>query len=215
MVTELENAMSVRIKGYAEFRMTVPNIVREHVPNPKIWLDTGCGTGGSACTFVNRFPNTQFVLADPSSENIAIAKQTMHGEQRCLYVTNPTDKLNFGDETLDVVTSMFAHHYCRNIEERKTATENCYRMLKRGGIFIVSEHVTHPNNQNEMDSEWKEYMMSSGLSEEEADEMISNRNSVYFPISESAYTDLLKGIGFTEVHVFWSTCSDVGLYAVK
>lgn len=213
-MTELERAMSKRIVDHDAFRRTVPEIVREHVPRPHIWLDTGCGTGGSIRDSINMFQDTQFVLADPSSENIAIAKETMAGEQRCLYVTNPTERLNFGDGTLDVITSIFSHHYYKE-DDRVVATKNCYRMLKKGGLFVVSEHVSHPEDQIDADIKWKAYMRASGLPEPFIDRMISRRGTEYFPLSEAAHIQILKDIGFSEVGVFWSTCSDIGLYAVK
>ena len=213
-ITEQERAMSKRIVGYDEFRRIVPEIVMRFVPEPHIWLDTGCGAGGSVRDNVDRFPNTHFVLADPSSDNINLAKQTMAGEQRCLYVTNPTERLNFGSDTLDVVTAIFSHHYYKE-DERITATKNCHRMLKKGGLFIVSEHTLHPDDQIAADTEWKGYMRGTGLPEPFIEDMISRRWTEYFPITEGAYIRILKDIGFTEVGVFWSTCSDIGLYAIK
>lgn len=214
-VTELEMRMSKRIVRYDEFRKTVPILVKKYFESPRIWLDTGCGTGGSIRDSIDIFRDTQFVLADPSSENIEIAKHTMAGEQRCLYVTNPTERLNFGPDTLDVVTSIFSHHYYREDEGRVTATRNCHRMLKKGGLFIVSEHTLHPEDQDGSDAQWKAYMRDSGLPEPFVEDMITRRYNEYFPLTEAAYIQLLNDIGFSEVGVFWSTCSDIGLYAIK
>lgn len=212
-MTDLERAMSKRVVDYDDFRRRVPEVVRRYVPRPHIWLDTGCGTGGSVRDSVDAFPDTQFVLADPSSENIAVAKGVMAGEQRCLYVTNPTERLNFGDGTLDVVTSIFSHHYYEG-DDRVAATRNCYRMLRQGGLFVVSEHVSH-EDQISADIQWKAYMRASGLPEPFIDEMIARRGTAYFPLTEAAHIRILKDIGFSEVGVFWSTCSDIGLYAIK
>ena len=214
MQSDLERGMAKRIVGYEELMKKVSDLIEEKVPDPRIWLDTGCGTGGLIRANIKRFPKAQFVLADPSSDNIATAKQLMNGEQRCLYVTVPTDKLNFGDSTLDVVTAMFCHHYYSDMDEKKKAIGNCFRMLKKGGIFITAEHTRHEDLES-ADKEWISFMTGAGLPEEFAIEMVSRRDKEYFPLSESAYVELLKGCGFSEIEVFWSTCSDIGIIAHK
>ena len=214
MRTELERGMAKRIVGYEVLMVKVSDTVHEHVRDPHIWLDTGCGTGGLIRGNLSRFPMTQFVLADPSSRNIETAKEYMHGEQRCLYVTKPTHELNFGDRTLDVITAMFCHHYYEDIEEKKAALRNCCRMLKDGGIFITAEHVRH-DDQISADKEWVEFMTGAGLPKEFAEEMASRRDKEYFPMTGSAIIALLKECGFRTAETFWSTCSDIGIVALR
>ena len=214
MQSDLERGMAKRIIGYEELMRKVSDKISENVPEPHIWLDTGCGTGGLIRMNVDRFPKAQFVLADPLSDNIAIAKQLMNGEQRCLYVTIPTDRLNFGDSTLDIITAMFCHHYYQDIEDKKKAVTNCFRMLKKGGLFITSEHLRH-DDQESADKEWISFMTGAGLPEEFALEMVSRRDKEYFPLTESAHIELLKECGFSEIEVFWNTCSDIGIVARK
>ena len=214
MQSDLERGMAKRIVGYEELTKKVSDIIFKNVPEPHIWLDTGCGTGGLIRMNLDRFPGAQFVLADPSSDNVATAKQLMGGEQRCLYVTNPTERLNFGNSTLDVVTAMFCHHYYEDLDEKKKAISNCCRMLKEGGIFITAEHVRH-EDQDTADREWVSFMKGVGLPEEFAKEMISRRDKEYFPMTESALLVLLKECGFSKAETFWSTCSDIGIVAYK
>lgn len=214
MMTELERGMAKRIVGYRELMQKVSDLLMENTPDMHIWLDTGCGTGGLVRENIGRFPRTQFVLADPSSDNIAAAKEHMHGEQRCLYVTKPTHELNFGDSILDAVTAMFCHHYYEDVEDKMRAIINCSRMLKSGGIFITAEHVAH-DDQKGADEEWIAYMTGAGLPREFAEEMVSRRDREYFPLTETAYLELLKVCGFSRAEVFWRTCSDIGIIAFK
>ena len=214
MQTDLERGMAKRIVGYQELIGKVSDLLYDHDENPHIWLDTGCGTGGLIRANIDRFPKTQFVLSDPSSDNISTAKESMHGEQRCLYVTKPTHELNFGDSTLDAVTAMFCHHYYEDIEDKKKAIGNCFRMLKKNGIFITAEHTRH-DDQERADAEWLDFMKDAGLPGEFAAEMVSRRDREYFPLTESAHIELLKSCGFTDISVFWSTCSDIGIVAFK
>ena len=214
MQTEMERGMSKRIVGYEEMMAKVSDIIFGHDPNPRIWLDTGCGTGGLVRNNLGRFPKTQFILSDPSEDNISVAKEYMHGDQRCLYVQRRTDELNFGDSTLDAVSAILCHHYYSDIEQKKKALSNCCRMLRDGGILITAEHVRH-DDQETADKEWLAHMRSAGLPDELAQNMVDRRDREYFPMTESALVELLKGCGFRRAEVFWSTCSDIGIVAFK
>ena len=212
--TEMERGMAKRIVGYEKLMAKVSDIIFEHDPNPHIWLDTGCGTGGLVRDNLNRFPKTQFILSDPSGENISVAKEYMHGEQRCLYVQRRMDELNFGDSTLDVITAILCHHYYSDIEQKRKAIRNCSRMLRDDGIMVTAEHMRH-EDQESADKEWLAHMRSSGLPDELAQNMIDRRDAEYFPMTESAIIALLKECGFKRAEVFWSTCSDIGVVAFK
>lgn len=206
--------MSMRVVGYDDMRKLVPDTVMEHDRNPKIWLDTGCGTGAVVRSCIDSFPKTQFVLADPSSDNLDECKKLMGGNERCLYVNRPTDRLNLGDETIDAITAILCHHYYPD-DGRISATKNCFRMLKKNGIYVTFEHVRHDGCQEEMDAEWRKRMISNGLPEEFADEMLSRRYHEFYPLSEDEFVFLLKDTGFSKVEVIWKTCSDIGLKAIK
>lgn len=213
-LTEMERGLIKRIPGYMDMRTTILDTVFESIPGPRIWLDTGCGTGGLVHDALPRFPGCQFILADPSDENITVSKEVMHGEQRCLYVCKPTDELNFGESTLDVITAVLSHHYYHTQEEKKTALDNCFRMLKKGGMYVAVEHV-RSEDQQEKDAEWRSFMSSQGLPEPFIESMISRRFTEYFPLTKCAHIDLLKLCGFNSVSIFWESCSDIGVVAFK
>ena len=42
-------------------------------PEPRVWLDTGCGTGSLAKRILERFPDCRLILADPSEKMLAQA----------------------------------------------------------------------------------------------------------------------------------------------
>ena len=214
-LTEQERRMSMRITDYDMLRQRIVDLIRSIDPRPRIWLDTGCGCGGSIRNPIQVFPDTQFVLADPVDDNIRAAKETMQGEQRCLYVTNPTHKLNMGDGTIDVITAIMSHHYYDDPEMKKAATANCHRMLRPNGVYVVTEHVRYERDQELMDEQWAGYMRSRGLPEEMVQEMLSRRYHEYFPFTEDEMISHIKEAGFSKVNVFWRTCSDIGIVAIK
>lgn len=213
-MTNLERGISMRIPDYLELRSKISEIVSEKCSDPKIWLDTGCGTGGLIADNIAKHPSTQFVLADPSSENIAEAKIALAGNMKCAYVTKPTDALNFGDSTVDVITAVLCHHYY-DAEGRKKATENCFRMLSKGGIYVTVEHVEHSEDKEYKESEWRSFIAGNGMPKEAADAYLARRNVEFFPITENDHIDLLKQCGFLSIERFWLTCADIGFIALK
>jgi len=213
-ITEQENGMSLRITGYHELRERIVDTVKEVKPNPEYWLDTGCGEGGSIRLSMDTFNDTHFILADPSKENLKGAKKSLPAKEDDRFVCLPTHKLALEDSSLDIITAILSHHYYRDIDSKREAIVNCYRMLKDGGVYLMVEHTIY-DDQDIKDKEWREYMAGSGLDESSIDQMFARRNTFYFPFKEEVHIELLKSIGFSKIEVFWRSCSDVGIYAMK
>lgn len=203
------------VPGYNALLSEVVDIVRSIGIKPRYWIDTGCGTGNLASRAISVFDDTQFIFADPSPEMISAAKKKMNGNMRCSYVTKGTEQLSMGDETIDVISAVLCHHYY-GADERKTATENCYRLLKEGGAYITIEHVKHSDDSAKISKErWKLFLMDKGRTEEEAEGYLSRFGTVFFPIAAEEHIALLKECGFRTAGMFWYTCSDVGVYGIK
>jgi tRNA (cmo5U34)-methyltransferase len=213
--TRQEIGMRKRITDYDRLRTRIPEVVREHVAGPRQWLDTGCGSGGSVRLCVSTFPDTSFVLADPSPESIETAKTVVGGSERCSFMVSTTDGLELEDGRFDVITAILSHHYYRLREEKLMALANCFRMLRSGGILVMVEHVIHDSDQDGYDREWVSYMRAQGLEEESIREMFNRRNTVYFPITREEHIRLLEEAGFDSAEVIWDTCSDIGFCATK
>jgi tRNA (cmo5U34)-methyltransferase len=211
-ISDLEKGMMCRIAGYAELRTAVADAVDSRIGNPETWLDTGCGTGGSVRLSVERHPKTRFTLADPSEENLAKAEESVGASGS---IAAPTHLIDLSDGSFDVITSILSNHYYSDREEKREAVSNCHRMLRDGGVFVIVEHTVHPENQVSCDREWAAYMRDKGLSEDRIAEMFERRNTVYFPMTEDDLKALILSCGFSEADVFWRSCSDVGIVAVK
>ena len=86
-------------------------------------------------------------------------------------------------------------------DERKKATENVFRSLKKGGIYVSFENVI-PEDAEVKEAEllhWGRYQQRHGKTQEEA----------------KAHIRLLKQTGFRHVHVFWYSYMQMGIYGVK
>ncbi len=211
-MTDFEKGMMCRIAGYEQLRTAVDDAVVARIASPSSWLDTGCGTGGSIRLSVERHPDTRFTLADPSEDNLAKAKETIGASG---YAAAPTHLLDFPDASFDVITSILSNHYYSDREEKRKAVSNCHRMLRDGGVLVIVEHTIHPGEQDSCDREWAAYMRGKGLPEDRIAEMFERRNTVYFPMTEDDLKALILSCGFSEADVFWRSCSDVGIVAVK
>jgi tRNA (cmo5U34)-methyltransferase len=55
------------------------NLIKAAGVTPKTWLDTGCGTGTLVQKALEQFPETHFLLADPSPLMLQEAKQKLQG----------------------------------------------------------------------------------------------------------------------------------------
>jgi len=213
VLTRQEIGMAKRITDYDVLREKIPSLVKDRMGDPEEWLDTGCGMGGSIRRPMEIFGETHFHLAEPNIENMAEAKNCTDSA-RCTYIASTSDALDLKDSSFDVITAILSHHYYPDRESKLKATSNCFRMLRKGGIFIVVEHRLSAD-QESADREWRSYMERKGLEEESIREMFNRRNKVYFPMTSDEYLELLRDAGFSEIEQFWDTCSDMGFVARK
>ena len=211
-LTRQEIGMSKRITDYQMLRERVPQAIAERVPDPKRWLDIGCGCGGSVRRSLESFPNCRFTLVDPMPENIEEVKHTTDG--KCDYIVASSHDLDIPDGTFDVITAILSHHYYSDLSLKEKAVSNCRRMLKNGGVFLYVEHTIY-DDQSAKDAEWRSYMENKGLEETSIQEMFDRRNKVYFPLGKKDHIDMLKRVGFKDIEVFWRSCSDIGFIASR
>ncbi len=59
---------------YSSFHQETINLVKSLPSSPKIWMDTGCGTGSLINKSIEEFLDTKFLLLDPSESMLEQAK---------------------------------------------------------------------------------------------------------------------------------------------
>jgi phthiocerol/phenolphthiocerol synthesis type-I polyketide synthase E len=98
-------------------------------------LDVGCGRGGTVYV-INRFFKPQAIIGlDLSPQAIAFCRTT-HRYPHVTFLTGDAEKLEFEDETFDVVTNVESSH---SYPEIKNFYMGVYRMLKPGGYFLYTD----------------------------------------------------------------------------
>lgn len=219
-VKDYDSDVRKTIPNYDQFHEETVRLVRSAGMKPGIWLDTGCGTGNMVQRALKDFPDTKYLLVDPSEEMLAQAKKKLDtpnvrflqpGETQFLVRQNQEF-----DKQPDVITAIQAHHYLDK-ETRMDATKTCFELLGQGGMFIAFEHVT-PTTAKGIDigkAAWKEFQVKSGKTPEEAEAHIRRFGTDFHPITVEDHYFLYRVCGFRVVELFWYSYMQAGFYCVK
>lgn len=182
---------------------------------PAAWLDTGCGTGTLAVRAAAAFPAARFTLADPSAAMLDIARAKLAGGA-AEFVAAGTESLDLPEASFDVITAILAHHYF-DAATRRIATANCFRMLKRGGVYVTFETI-RPETAAGLGlglEAWRRAQLAAGKSEADVDKYLKRYGVEFFPITIADHLALLGEVGFAAAEVLWVSGLQAGFYALK
>ena len=217
---EYDTQIMNTIPYYDCFHREIINTIQTLTLNPAIWLDTGAGTGTMVSDCIDNFPNTLFLLADPSEEMLLEARHKLSkfGTERIRFLSPVTTQNIIIDPSLqpDIITAVQSHHYLTKVE-RMTATKVCYELLSEGGFFITFENIrpfTEQGIANEK-RKWANYQMSRGKSEDQVRKHIERFDSEYFPITVEEHLQLYRECGFQVVELLWFSYMQAGFYCIK
>ncbi len=208
------------IPYYAEVHKEIVHTIQIINNNPAIWLDTGAGTGTMVSNCIELFPDTLFLLADPSEAMLQEArlKLSQYGSERIQFLAPVTSQNIELEATLrpDVITAVQAHHYLSK-GERMTATKNCYKLLTEGGVFITFENTRPFTVQGIANSKekWADFQRSKGKSKEQIQNHIDRFDKEYFPITIEEHLHLYRECGFRVVELLWFSNMQAGFYCIK
>ncbi|MDD5167725.1 MAG: class I SAM-dependent methyltransferase [Syntrophales bacterium] len=208
------------IPFYDTIHREIIDLVLTVKPDAQLWLDTGCGTGFTIEQAYPRFPDTHFIICDPSEKMLEEAHKRLKDlppERLTILKPAATQDLEGVVETrVDVVTAVQAHLYLHE-EERRRATETCFKLLKDGGLYVTSENI-HPLTATGVDiglKRWMNFQLAAGRSKEEVAGHAARFNRNYFPISVEEHLQLLRTTGFKVGEIFWYSQMQAAFYAIK
>ena len=102
-------------------------------------LDLGCGAGHASLACAPRVAAVVGVDVTPQMVAAASTLARERGEANVEFRVADVHALPFEDESFDVVTSrVSAHHYA----DARQAVAEAFRVLKPGGLFLVSDSVS-------------------------------------------------------------------------
>jgi tRNA (cmo5U34)-methyltransferase len=203
---------------YDSFHRETINLIKAMNAKPAIWLDTGCGTGTLVESALKHFPETKFVLADPSAEMLEKTRKKLSGSDRVTFLKpNSTKDLSTKIiEKPDVITAIQSHHYLSK-GDRIKVTKVCYDLMNEGGTYVTFENI-RPMTELGVEigkRNWKSFQLSEGRDQETVEDHIKRFDTMFFPITVEEHVSLLREIGFSAVELLWYSCMQAGFYCVK
>jgi tRNA (cmo5U34)-methyltransferase len=208
------------IPYYETIHQEAIDLIKTVNPDAKVWLDTGCGTGFTVEQAYSHFPHTHFIICDPALKMLEEARERLqHIPKDRLTILEPTGSQELEkkiDRKVDVITAIQAHLYLHR-DEREKATENCFRLLNKSGIYVTTENI-HPLTAKGVKiglTRWTSFQLQAGRTKDEVEEHAQRFNKKYFPITVEEHLKLLQNTGFATVEVFWYAQMQAGFYAIK
>jgi tRNA (cmo5U34)-methyltransferase len=202
------------IPYYDEVHEEVLSFIEALPQRPRTWLDTGCGTGTLVACALPRFPETRFVVADPSPAMLAVTRQRLLDSRVTVLPPCGTSDLPAG--SFDVVTAIQCHHYLDPCE-RRAAVAACFDRLRPGGVFVTSENV-RPLSRPGLDlglRRWARFQERTGRSRSQVAAQLARFDREYHPITLEEHLQLYRETGFVAVEVLWYSYLQAAFYAVK
>ncbi len=217
---EYDHGIADTIPYYGSFHDETINLIKIILNEPRIWLDTGCGTGTLVYKAFDRFKNTKFILNDPSIEmlNIAQSKLSKLSQGRLEFLeSNETGQISLkSNPKPDVITAIQAHHYLSRAERIQT-TKHCYSLLNSNGVYITFENI-RPSTAEGVEigkQYWKKFQVARGRDTLTVDKHLTRFDTEYFPIKTEEHKLLLEKAGFRTVEMFWMSYMQAGFYGIK
>jgi tRNA (cmo5U34)-methyltransferase len=220
LASEFDAEVMVSLPYYQSFHVETVNLIKAMDIEPKTWLDTGCGTGALVDRAITEFPETKFILCDPSVEMLNQAQQKLKSYPfgDILFLKPlPTQDFPPGICTSpDVITAIQSHHYL-SADQRKKATVACYDLLKDKGVYVTFENVRPATDEGTEIGKnyWKSFLLKGGRDSAAVDAQLTRFDREFFPITLAEHMALLKETGFRVVELFWYSYMQAGFYAMK
>jgi len=209
------------IPFYETIQRQALDLVKTVNPEPACWLDTGCGTGYLVELAAPQFPQTHFILADPSAAMLEQARQRLaRWPEPRVEILPPLSSENLGALQLEkrpqVITALMCHHYLQP-PQRTRAVQACFDLLDGGGLFVVFEiiELTTPEGNATGLKRWGNFQLEAGRSTSAVETHLRRFKVDILPLPVEAHVALLKSAGFRTVEHFWLSQMQAGFYAIK
>ena len=212
-----DEQVQVTIPCYDVFHQQTLNIIKAACMNPKLWLDTGCGTGTLAQKTAAEFPEAKLVLVDPSRGMLEAAKKKLTNQANVEFLdAAPTQNLCNLNKAFDVITTIQSHHYLSPTERAK-ATEVCHKLLEPKGMFITFENIRPftPEGAAIGKQYWGSFQLSQGRDAQAVEEHMKRFGVEYFPLTIEEHLRLYRKTGFSVVEMLWYSYMQAGFYCIK
>jgi tRNA (cmo5U34)-methyltransferase len=201
---------------YDQFHQVTIDLVSVVSPSPRTWIDVGCGTGTLVEKAYEVFPTTDFIVADPSTAMLELAKEKLRGRNRVRVLEAVTAEDLRLAKPADVITAIQSLHYL-SVERRKKSVMNCFNQMQKDGVFVTFENIRPLTERGTKIGKeyWKRSEVEAGKSEEDAQKHIERFGVEFLPITIEEHLKLMREVGFGAVELLWYSYVQAGFYCIK
>lgn len=204
-----------RLETMRQIRRANPNIFKGTV------IEVGAGTGIVSST-ISKFPEIKEMYCldydEYTVENLMpLVQYSLDADfNKIKRVIGSYNKMSFPDQEVNTVVAVGAMHHSEDLD---ATLRECYRILKPGGYFIISDYaLTNSLSQDEYsmlankpisESEAEKYQSTNSLENVKTNKSISEHARPLFIYQAAAFN-----AGFTvSTHVFDATLNNGGYFA--
>ncbi len=166
-------------------------------------LDLGIGTGQTALSLSQNFPNTTLYGVDISPKMI---------DQARIRLKNFLDRIDFSEQDIkdlkitnsyDACVAVLSIHHL-NENQKPKLFRKIFDNLNDGGVFVIGDIIKFDSEKltKEKEKEWRNFLIKK-LGEKEGQYWFENYQEEDLPSSVSNQLKWLKQAGFKEVKCIW------------
>ncbi|CAN5130153.1 class I SAM-dependent methyltransferase [soil metagenome] len=213
---DYESEVGKTIPFHRQFSDLAIDVALGVKPAPKRWLDTGAGPGAFGARVLERAPEVELTLADPSQAMLDMAHARLSSLPSGRLVKATSQELPVALGPFDVVTAIQCHHY-GDVEARLAAVRRCQELLREGGALVVFENVRAESNAGQalQRAQWAAWQRAQGRDEATVEKHLAREGAQFFPIRVSQHLGLFAHLGFATVELIWRAYGQAGFLAVK
>lgn len=181
-------------------------------------LDIGCGAGNYTLKLLQLLPDLNITLVDLSRPMLDRALQRLSRATTANVTVAQADirTLWLGETRFDIIMAAAVFHHLRSDAEWQHVFAKCYKALRPGGSFWISDLIEHENPAVQA-LMWQRYGEYLAALKDEAyrDHVFAYIEQEDTPRSLQFQLDLLRSVGFGAVEVLHKNGCFAAFGAIK
>lgn len=202
-VAEYDQLIRTLIPEYETMHAMIASWCTDIVPSKPYIIDLGGGTGGLTAMMAEKFPNAEIEVWDIDTKMLEVARHRLakYGSRMRLVERSFEEPL----PACDAVVACIALHQVKELDQKEKIYSNIYGALRSPGIFVNGDATMNSEKLTQQATYklWKEFMMSAGMTEADAQRHFANWKDEdrYFSLEEEF--SALNAAGFSQPGCFW------------
>lgn len=184
---------------YKEIHRLIIDMCLRHYKGQGSIVDLGCSTGTTIKLLNEAFKErpVSYVGIDLSAPMIDLAKIKCRGIDQCQFLVQDMTQYSF--ENAEIVILNYTLQFLKK-ENRLALLEKIYQALPPGGIVIISEKITVPDEEFEslITDLYYDFKRRNGYSNLEISQKREALENVLEPVSPQEQIEMIAQAGFTK-----------------